>query len=78
MVYLLRTTFTLIKEYGAVGFGVANFILVIWFARLLICNHLFHIQKSLNENSAAIAEIGKDVKKNTERICTIEGELTNK
>jgi len=82
MVYLFNVIISLITKYGAVGFGLANLVLVVYFGHKLFTNHLAHMAKDIKSTTKLIGTTNKKIDslskithKNAERISHIEGQL---
>ncbi len=65
-----------IKEFGGVGFGLANFALLCFVSFKFVSNHLKHIQEDIKSNGEKLDKLGTKVDSNTERIATVEGKTS--
>jgi len=68
-------TYNMIKDFGALGVGVVQFIVIIYFGYKLFTNHLKHLKDKLNENIFETKCIKKSIVNIKERVSKIEGKL---
>ena len=78
MFQFLRTASDLIKDWGAFGFGIVNFALMVFAFTKLFCNHLKHLKASVTNIENGLEEVEKKVDKNSIAISFIQGKLNNK
>ena len=66
--------YNLIKDFGALGVGIAQFILIICLVGKLCNNHLKHLKMSVDENIIETKNLVKSVGAISERVAKLEGQ----
>ena len=65
----------IIKDWGPWGIAVAQIGVIIWLFRVIVCNHLDHLNKTVDANTVAITELTKEVIKDREKLCKLDGKV---
>ena len=68
--------YNIIKDFGALGVGIVQFIVIGFFGWKLFSNHLKHLQAGIDENTKSSNEIKTEIVGLKERVSTIEGKLS--
>lgn len=67
--------YNLIKDFGALGVGITQFIFIVFLGWKFCTNHLQHIKDAIKENTDETKSIKHEVIGLKERVSKIEGKL---
>jgi len=72
---MFNMAYNIIKDFGALGIGLVQLGIIVFFGWKLFTNHLKHIQDKINSIWTRLEKNDEKLDKLGERVATIEGEL---
>jgi hypothetical protein len=72
---MLNLIYNLIKDFGALGVGIAQFLVIIFFGYKLFTNHLKHITDKINTICNRLTGVEEEMQKQGKQIAKLEGKL---
>ena len=72
---MLRFFYQIIKDFGALGIGIVELIIIIFFGWKLFANHLKHLKDKIDKICNKVENLEIDSVSIKERISKIEGKI---
>jgi len=72
---MFKLAYELIKDFGALGIGVVQFGVILFFGFKLFTNHLKHITTKINSLCSRVGIFENELNKTKERVAKVEGKL---
>ena len=70
-----RMLLPLIKQYGTIGVGIANFLLLLFVSWKFACNHFKHLTEKIDANTNMLVKVYKKSENNAKDVAFIKGQL---